>query len=118
MAYREPKPSLPTLAQDTVETALAVVEAEVRVVRAQISQAVSKVSSGGGLIGAGAGFALVALILLAQGIFHALAIVVGQALSGLILGVAFLLIGGLLIWGGQKRIKDAQFVPDRYRDDA
>lgn len=116
MAHREPKPSLPSLAQETVETAFAVVEAELRVIRAQIEDATSRVARGGGLIAAGAGFALVALILLAQGIFHALAALIGEAFAGLALGLGFLLIAVFLILSGRSQMKKAHLVPDRYRD--
>lgn len=87
---------------------------EIELARAEVAQQVSRASKGAGLFGAAAVLALAGLGALTACAIIALALVIDAWLAALIVGVALLIVAGVLALAGRSRLKEVSPpVPDR-----
>jgi len=105
--------SVPDLIGDVLRETTELFRTEGKLIRAEISDKIAQVQVGGGSIAAGAICLLVALIVLAQALVIALAHLVGEGWSALIVGVAIALVGVALLAKGKKELETVSLTPDR-----
>jgi hypothetical protein len=111
-APQEPK-SIPALLADLVRDVSELFRKEGLLVRAEMAEAGRRMAGGVEMIGAGAVFLLVALLVLVQALVIALAELVGAGWASLIVGGGLALVGALLVLRGRRDLSAASLVPDR-----
>ena len=114
--YRTERP-LPSLLGDLTRETVDLIRKEIELGRAEIGQKVSQAQAGVGAIAAGAAVAMAGLVIVLLAAVNALAMVLPPLyapwLAPLIVGGVVLLIGYMMLKGGQSRLAPDKLVPQR-----
>jgi uncharacterized membrane protein YqjE len=106
--------SLQTLVADAIRDGADLLRQEFGLFRAEMAENVGALAKGVAMFAVAAIFALASLIWLTQALVYGLAILVGsQWLAALIVGIALLVIAGVLVMVGKNRISAATLAPTR-----
>jgi hypothetical protein len=108
--FRDQRPTNDILAELSREVRVWL-QQEMKLAKAEVSLHVARIRKGSVLIAVGAVLAVLGCLALFAAAIIALAIVLPWWLSALLIGLAFVILGGVLAMAGIKKIKSADLVP-------
>ena len=113
-AYTDPR-SVPELLSDLVNQTTTLFKKEGELIRAEISEKVSQILGAAGALAAGGILLLVALIVLALALVHAVSQIgdMGVGWASLIVGLALAVVGALLLMKGKNSLDAGNLAPRR-----
>ena len=108
--------SIPHLIRDLATDLSTLLGKEIQLAKAEAREAATDVKAAVGAVATGAVVALAGLVILLMSAVYGLSNIVAPWLAALIVGAAALLIGFIMVKGGQKKMSASSLAPDRTLD--
>lgn len=110
----EPEPPLSELFRQLAQDSATLIKQEMNLARAEMQESVRTITRGALMLAVGGGLLLVGLLALTA----FLIVILGQAfdnywLGALIVGLAYALIGGVLLMNGKNRLQETELKPEQ-----